>query len=217
MAGLIADPLKAARVILSLRRQGIRDDGVLSALETVDRAAFVPPGLAEVANEDVSLPIEGGQVIPRPSVTAKLLQTLDIPPGNAQRVLLVGGGSGYTAALLSQLCRHVYAMERLRTLAEATADRLATLGVDNVSVRHGDGLLGLPEHGPFDRILLAGGLKTVPAVLIDQLSKSGRLVGLVSGSGGKMMLRAYVGRQIVFEEICHEAVTSLVPGVSQAL
>ncbi len=217
MAGLIADPLRAARMILALRRQGIRDDGVLSALETVDRAAFVDPQLEAVANEDVVLPIACGQSIPRPLITAKLLQALDIPPDNAQRVLLVGAGSGYMVALLSQLCRHVYGVERYKTLAQATALRLEALGVSNVTIRHGDGLLGLPEHGPFDRILLTGSLTTIPAVLIEQLSRSGRLVGIVSGSGGQLMLRAYSDRKIAFEDVFHGGLGALVPGLSQSL
>ena len=105
MADLIPDPLRAARLVLSLRRKGVTDDGVLTALETVDRGVFVAPHLAKMVAEDCALPIPCGQSIPRPIVTAKLLRALQISPGKEERVLLIGSGSGYTAALLSQICR----------------------------------------------------------------------------------------------------------------
>jgi len=106
MADLIPDPFSAARLVLSLRRQGITDDGVLTALETVDRGVFVSPSLAAMAAEDCALPILCGQTIPRPIVTACLLRALNVSPGKEERVLLIGSGSGYTAALLSQISRH---------------------------------------------------------------------------------------------------------------
>lgn len=176
MADLIPDPLRAARLILQLRRQGITNDAVLSALETVDRSAFVDAKLAELANEDCSVPIACGQTIPRPLVTAQLLSALSISPGKEERILLVGSGSGYTAALLAHSARHVYGIERYKKLVSQSRERLSQLGVENVTIRHGDGLQGLSEHGPFERILLCGAVATIPRELLEQLSKDGILV-----------------------------------------
>lgn len=217
MAGLTADPLEAARLVLSLRRNGIVDDAVLSAIETVDRAAFVSEGARPLAREDVALPIPCGQSIPKPLVTAQLLQALALTPGESNRVLLVGAGSGYTATLLAQLSRHVYAVERFRSLAETARTRLSDLGVKNVTLRHGDGLSGLPEHSPFDRILLAGSVTTVPAVLIEQLDKHGILAGIVVGQKGQLMLRRYKDRNILREEVFNGQIGALTRGVSQSL
>lgn len=200
MAELIPDPLRAARLVLSLRRQGITDDGVLTALETVDRAAFVSENLKEIAAEDSALPIPCGQSIPRPVVTAKLLRALQVSPGKHSRVLLIGSGSGYTSALLSQISRHVYGIERYERLVEQSAERLKALGVDNVSIRHGNGLTGLSQHGPFDRILLTGAIKTIPAVLIDQLDKDGLLVTPIETSKGPQILRTVSKTKDVIDE-----------------
>lgn len=200
MADLIPDPLRAARLVLSLRRQGITDDGVLTALETVDRSAFVSDDLKSMVGEDCMLPIPCGQSIPRPIVTAKLLRALQIPPGKEARVLLIGSGSGYMAALLSQTCRHVYGVERYERLAEQSRGRLEELGVENVTIRHGNGLAGLPQHGPFDRILLAGAIKTIPVILIEQLAKDGLLVTPIESSKGPQILRTVSASRDVLDE-----------------
>lgn len=200
MADLIPDPLRAARLVLSLRRQGIVDDGVLTALETVDRGAFVDDNLRPLVAQDCALPIACGQSIPRPIVTAMLLRALHIEPGKDDRVLLVGSGSGYTAALLSQICRHVYGIERYGRLVEQSQTRLETFGVDNVTIRHGNGLEGLSQHGPFDRILLAGAVKTIPAVLMGELAKNGRLVTPIESSKGDQILRTVTFDRDVTDE-----------------
>ena len=200
MADLIPDPMRAARLVLSLRRQGITDDGVLTALETVDRGVFVSDNLQSIAAEDSALPIPCGQSIPRPVVTAKMLRALQIEPGKEVRVLLIGSGSGYTAALLSQISRHVYGIERYERLVEQSRERLKALGVENVSVRHGNGLAGLPQHGPFDRILLTGAVKTIPAVLIEQLDKDGLLVTPIETKSGPQILRTVSKTKQVIDE-----------------
>ncbi|MEO1304823.1 MAG: protein-L-isoaspartate(D-aspartate) O-methyltransferase [Pseudomonadota bacterium] len=200
MADLIPDPMRAARLVLSLRRQGITDDGVLTALETVDRAAFVTDSLKEIAAEDSALPIPCGQSISRPVVTAKLLRALQIEPGKDTRVLLIGSGSGYAAALLSQISRHVYGVERYERLVEQSRERLEALGVENVTIRHGNGLVGLPQHGPYDRILLTGAVKTIPAVLIEQLDKDGLLVTPIETKSGPQILRTVSKTKQVIDE-----------------
>ncbi len=217
MANLIADPFRAARLVLSLRRQGITNDGVLAALETVDRGAFVDEELADLGNEDCHLPIACGQAIPRPIVTAYLLRALDVSPGKEDRVLLVGAGSGYSTALLAQISRHVYGIERFRTLADAASERLAALKVENASVRHGDGLEGLPEHGPYDRILLAGAIGTIPAVLMEQLTKDGVLVTPIQKGDGTQILRRVGADKSVHDEPMPDLIAGLSPGLSKSL
>lgn len=217
MAELIADPFRAARLVLSLRRQGITDDAVLAALETVDRAAFVADDLSALANEDCAVPIACGQTIPKPIVTARLLRALDVSPGKEDRVLLVGAGSGYTAALLAQTCRHVFGVERYRGLAQGAKARLEALKVENVTIRHGDGLLGMAEHGPYDRILLAGAVKTIPAALVEQLTKDGVLVAAVSAADGAQVLRRVMATKAVSDEPMPIALTMLRGGVAETL
>lgn len=217
MVDLIADPFRAARLVLSLRRQGITNDGVLAALETVDRGAFVSPGLAAMAGDDCALPIPCGQSIPKPVVTARLLKALDVSPGKEDRVLLVGAGSGYTAALLAQISRHVYGVERYKAMVESTRERLAELKVDNVTIRHGDGLEGLLEHSPFDRILLTGAVKTIPAVLIEQLTKNGALVAAMASSDGQQVLRRVTADKQVSDQPMPDTIALLTKGVANTL
>ena len=217
MVDLIPDPMRAARLVLSLRRQGITDDGVLTALETVDRGVFVSQSLAGMVAEDCALPIPCGQSIPRPIVTASLLRALQVSPGKEERVLLIGSGSGYTAALLSQISRHVYGMERYERLVEQSRARLNELNVENVTIRHGNGLKGLQEHGPYDRILLCGAVKTIPAVLIDQLSKDGLLVTPIESSSGPQILRTVSKSKDVIDEHMPDRLALLSESVSQTL
>ncbi|MEO1660558.1 MAG: protein-L-isoaspartate O-methyltransferase [Pseudomonadota bacterium] len=217
MADLIPDPLHAARLILSLRRQGITDDGVLTALETVDRGAFVSADLRAMVGEDCALPIPCGQSIPRPVVTAKLLRALQVQPGKESRVLVIGSGSGYTTALLSQISRHVYGVERYERLVTQSRARLEELKVDNVTIRHGNGLIGLSQHGPFDRILLTGAIKTIPAVLIEQLTKDGCLVTPIETSDGPQILRTVTASKAVHDEPMPDRLALLSENVSLTL
>jgi len=161
-----------------VRRQiagrGVRDPAVLGAMETVPREEFVAPRLAEFAHEDSPLPIEAGQTISQPFVVALMAAALELKPSD--RVLEVGAGSGYAAAVLSRIAAEVYAIERLDELAELAAERCRGLGYGNVHVRTGDGSLGWPEQAPFDAIVVAAGGPSVPAALVDQLAVGGRLV-----------------------------------------
>lgn len=192
MAGLIADPFRSARLVLHLRQEGVTDDGVLRAMETIDRAAFVDdPGLSQLAFENAILPIPCGQIIPRPVTTGQLIQALQLVRGNESRVLLVGAGSGYTAALLAQLAADVFAVERFHTLTEAIRRRILELELSNLAVRCEDGLLGWPERGPYDRILLAGAVEEIPDTLLSQLGKGGVLVAPVVTSAGQVLMRLH--------------------------
>lgn len=189
MAGLIADPFRAARLLLHLRQEGVTDPRVLTAMETIDRAAFVDdPELAPLAFEDAMLPIPCGQVILRPAATGHLLQALALPEDGSARVLLVGFGSGYLAALLASLSAEVCALDRYGRLVREGAARLVRLGIGNVTVRQEDGLQGWPEPRLFDRILLSGTVSEVPEAVLAQLAPDGRLAAVLAGGAGRAVL-----------------------------
>jgi len=157
-----------------LERLGIHDPAVLRAVREVPRDAFLPPELEDAAYEDTPLPIGEGQTISQPFVVALMAQEACLGPGD--RVLEVGTGSGYAAALFSRIASEVYTIERLPGLARLATTRLVELGYDNVHVRQGDGTLGWPEAAPFDAILVAAGGPELPATLREQLAVGGRLI-----------------------------------------
>ena len=157
-----------------VKGRGVFDPAVLAAMESVPREAFLPPELAEFAYLDHALPIEKGQTISQPYIVALMTEALELKPQD--RVLEVGTGSGYAAAILGKVVFEVYTIERHAELAETAARRLREQGFDNVHVRHGDGTLGWPEHSPFDAIIVAAGGRDIPRPLLDQLAIRGRLV-----------------------------------------
>jgi protein-L-isoaspartate(D-aspartate) O-methyltransferase len=159
---------------LALRRRGISDQAVLRAMDEVPREHFVVAELSDSAYADQALPIACGQTISQPYVVAYMTEQLDVEP--RQRVLEIGAGSGYQAAILSRLAREVVSVERYRTLADAARERLKTLGYANVAIIAGDGFAGMPERAPFDRIIVTAAAEEVPAVLIEQLAEGGKMV-----------------------------------------
>ncbi len=161
----------SARVAHSSR---VADPRILSAFEHVPREAFVPPELEERAYEDAALPIGLGQTISQPSMVALMLEALDCAPQH--RVLEVGSGSGYVLALLSELGCEVFGVERHAELAARAPETLRRIGVTDVVVHEGDGTRGLPEHAPYDRILVSAGAAVIPEALLAQLAEGGRLV-----------------------------------------
>ena len=154
--------------------RGVRDPAVLAAMRSVPREHFLPPELEEFAYQDNPLPIERGQTISQPFIVALMTEALRLGPQD--RVLEIGTGSGYAAAILARIAREVYTIERHAELAETATGRLAQLGFDNVVVRHGDGTLGWPEHAPYDAIVVTAGGPQVPEPLLAQLAPGGRLV-----------------------------------------
>jgi protein-L-isoaspartate(D-aspartate) O-methyltransferase len=153
---------------------GIRDSATLAAMRTVPRHEFVPPDQRGRAYEDIPLPIGHEQTISQPAVVA--LMTELIQPRAGKRVLEVGTGSGYQAAVLAQAGCRVWTIEIFQPLAEQARARLARLGYSNVTVRHGDGYAGWPDEAPFDAIVVTAAAESIPPALVDQLAPGGRLV-----------------------------------------
>ena len=165
--------LRAEMIETQLRRRGIQDAAVLAAMMAVPRHEFVPEELRSQAYEDVPLPIGGGQTISQPYIVAAMTSALHLQPGD--RVLEIGTGCGYQAAVLSHLAKEVFTIERRPELASAASADLARLGYLNAHLHCGDGTLGLPEFAPFDAILVAAGAPAIPKPLLAQLAEGGRM------------------------------------------
>jgi len=157
-----------------IEARAVEDAFVLDAMRAVRREDFVPADLAEYAYEDEPLPIGYGQTISQPYIVAVMTAAARVRPGD--RVLEIGTGSGYGAAVLSAIAEEVYTVERIEALAHSARDRLAALGYRNVHVLCGDGTLGWAEHAPYDAIIVTAGGPSVPRALLDQLKPGGRLV-----------------------------------------
>ena len=157
--------------LLTLRRRGIGDQAVLRAMDEVPRERFVELEFTDSAYADQALPIACGQTISQPYVVAYMTEQLRLRPHH--RVLEIGTGSGYQAAVLSRLAREVVSIERYRTLAEHARERLRGVGASNVEVVLGDGMDGAPDKAPFDRIVVTAAAETVPQALVDQLADDG--------------------------------------------
>jgi protein-L-isoaspartate(D-aspartate) O-methyltransferase len=166
-----------------LRARGIADDRVLAAMERVPRELFVPEFYRARAYDDAALPIGAGQTISQPYMVARICEALGLRGG--ERVLDVGTGSGYQAALLAELAGEVHTIERLASLAERARAALVAAGYERVQVHVGDGTLGLPEHAPFAAIAVAAAAPEVPPSLYAQLEPGGRLVVPVGGREGQ--------------------------------
>jgi protein-L-isoaspartate(D-aspartate) O-methyltransferase len=176
------------RLVERLRERGIRNEAVLSRMRAVPRHLFVDEALASRVYEDVALPIGHGQTISQPYVVARMTEALmdaDPPP---RKVLEIGTGCGYQTAILAGLVRMVYSVERIKPLVDRARERLASLGIRNVHLRHGDGWEGWARHGPYDAILVAAAPSHVPAMLESQLADGGRLVIPVGERSAQQLL-----------------------------
>jgi protein-L-isoaspartate(D-aspartate) O-methyltransferase len=168
-----------------LRGRDIVDGRVLEAMERVPRELFVPPDLRARAYDDAALPIGWGQTISQPYMVARIIEELGLD--GDERVLDVGTGSGYQAAVLAELAAEVHSIERIPELAEQARRNLETAGVENVDVHEGDGSRGLPELAPYDAIAVAAAAPGFPQALYDQLTTGGRLVVPVGGRRGQRL------------------------------
>jgi len=171
---VIASSPRDRMVAEQIAARGVRDQRVLDAMREIPRAAFVPENLREFAHEDAPLPIGAGQTISQPYIVALMIEALELQP--TDRVLEVGSGSGYAAAVMSRICRHVDAIERHRELVDSSIRAFDELGCENIAVHHGDGTLGLEAAAPFDAILVSAGGPAVPDALRNQLADGGRIV-----------------------------------------
>ena len=163
-----------ARLIMTLRGMGVVEADVLSAMERVPRELFVPTALSQHAYENASLPIALEQTISQPYIVARMTAALELT--GRERVLEIGTGSGYQAAILSFLCRRVYSIERLRPLLVEAENRFRKLRITNVTSKFGDGAKGWPEGAPFDRVILTCAPPEIPATLLNQLKTGGIMV-----------------------------------------
>jgi protein-L-isoaspartate(D-aspartate) O-methyltransferase len=204
--------------LLTLRRRGISDQAVLRAMDEVPRGDFVEGEFAGRAYADQALPIECGQTISQPYVVAYMTEQLALSPHH--RVLEIGTGSGYQAAVLSRLAREVMSIERYRTLAEQARARLAALGYDNVEVMVGDGFAGVPEKAPYDRIIVTAAAEQVPQALLDQLADDGGVMILPLGprDGPQHIIKLTKSQtEISRENLIAVRFVPLLPGQAQEL
>jgi protein-L-isoaspartate(D-aspartate) O-methyltransferase len=172
----VATP-KVLRLLMELRGAGISDARVLGAIERVPRDLFVPAAFRDQAYENVALPIGHGQTISQPLVVALMTEALEV--GERHKVLEIGTGSGYQAAVLARLCRRVFTIERHRALLKEAEQRFAELKLRNITTRFGDGTKGWLEQAPFDRILVTAAAPDLPRKLLDSLAPDGILVAPV--------------------------------------
>lgn len=213
-----ADDVERMEFQLALRRRGISDQAVLRAMDEVPREYFVAAGFTDTAYADQALPIACGQTISQPFVVAYMTEKLEIEPQH--RVLEIGTGSGYQAAILARLAREVVSIERYRTLADAARERLKTLGYTNVTIRSGDGMAGAPDLAPFDRIMVTAAAEEVPEPLVAQLAEGGKMVlpvGPRHDAQYIVRLTKQPGGALTREELIAVRFVPLLPGQAREL
>ena len=203
--------------MLTLRQRGISDKAVLRAMDAVPREHFVEARFAESAYADQAMPIACGQTISQPYVVAYMTEQLRVQPHH--RVLEVGTGSGYQAAVLSRLAREVVTLERYRTLANSARARLKTLNYANVEVLLGDGFGGEPMRAPYDRIIVTAAAESIPQALIAQLAEDGIMVlPLGPHDGGQELIKlTKTGQGLSRENLIAVRFVPLLPGQAREL
>ncbi len=203
------------QLLMSLRNQGVRDMRVLEAIEKVPRELFVEPSFADQSYADRALPIACGQTISQPFIVGLMTDRLKV--GARHKVLEIGTGSGYQAAILSHLCRRLYTMERYRTLAKAAEARFHELKIGNITQIVGDGMNGWPGQAPFERIIVTAAAKMIPPALLDQLSPEGIMVIPLEKKPGKQDLHRITrtGQGFDSEHLAAVRFVPLVEGVAR--
>ncbi|MDY7578601.1 protein-L-isoaspartate(D-aspartate) O-methyltransferase [Herbaspirillum sp. RTI4] len=204
---MVSEAVRKA-MVARVARQGVKDAKVLAAMEAVPRHLFMEPGLSSQAYIDASLPIGHHQTISQPYIVARMIEILRETGGGKEldKVLEIGTGCGYQAAVLSQVAKEVYSIERIRPLHELAKTNLRPLRIANLRLQYGDGMLGLPQAAPFDGIILAAAGMEVPQTLLEQLTIGGRLIAPV---GGRHQVLQLIRRISKFEwtnetmEECH--------------
>lgn len=209
------DP-RMIQLVMSLRGGGVTDMAVLAAMERTPREVFVPDRFADQAFDDRALPIDCGQTISQPLIVGLMTQALKI--GDRDKVLEIGTGSGYQAAILSKLARRVYSVERYRTLSKIAEERFHGQGINNIVTRIGDGSLGWPEQAPFDRVILTASAPKRPDAILDQLKDGGIAVAPVDRGHGQILVRYdKQDGQITETDLMTVRFVPLVKGVAKAM
>ncbi|MDP1979317.1 protein-L-isoaspartate(D-aspartate) O-methyltransferase [Undibacterium sp.] len=183
---LVSEGVRRA-MVARVAQQGVKDTTVLAALQAVPRHLFLESGMASQAYVDVSLPIGHHQTISQPYIVARMLEIMR-NGGKLERVLEIGTGCGYQAAVLSVIAKEVYSIERIKALHELAKNNLRPMRIANIRLHYGDGMLGLPDQAPFDGIILAAAGMEVPQALLKQLRVGGRLVAPVGGRSQVLQL-----------------------------
>jgi protein-L-isoaspartate(D-aspartate) O-methyltransferase len=178
--------------------RGIKDERVLNAMKKVPRHLFIDESMQHKAYDDMALPIGEGQTISQPYMVAVMTQLLELK-GN-EKVLEIGTGSGYQAAILAELAEEVYSVERVTALAIKAEERFHSLGYNNILVKTGDGTLGWPEEAPFDRIIITAGTPKIPEPLIEQLSEKGVIIAPVGERFSQQLLKVRKSKGKLLED-----------------
>lgn len=202
------------RLVSKLRDMGIRNEKVLNIVAETPRHIFIEEALATKAYENSALPIGFGQTISQPYIVALMTQVL-IESGEMKKVLEIGFGSGYQTAILSRVSDQVFGVERLSSLVEKAREKIWELKINNIHLRHGDGILGWEHHSPFDAILVAAAPSFVPKELLNQLGEGGRLIIPIGiNEKQKLMLYTKTKKEIVEKEIQAVKFVPLLPGTN---
>tara|TARA_B100000686_G_C16729749_1_gene939932 strand:- start:1131 stop:1739 length:609 start_codon:yes stop_codon:yes gene_type:complete len=201
---------------MELRSQGVSDTEVLSAMERVPRELFVPEAFQDQAYENIALPIGAGQTISQPKIVAEMTSALELGP--RLKVLEVGTGSGYQAAVLAHLCRRLYTVERHRTLADEAETRFAQLRLSNIVIQVGDGSEGWPAQAPFDRIIVTAQAVMLPDILLAQLREGGVMILPIveKGQGQKVVRLRRTEKGIERETLMDARFVPLLDGLPRA-
>lgn len=208
---------KKIELIMHMRKSGIRDLNVLNAIERIPREVFIPPLFQSRAYDDAALPIGLGQTISQPMVVATMTQSLNLKPKH--RVLEIGTGSGYQAAVLSLLCKRLYSMERHRPLLELAMERFSQMKLRNITTMTGDGMRGWPQLAPFDRIIVTAAAEgDIPQKLIDQLAPNGIMIAPIGEEATGQTLRRFtkdMDGNIEVRTLCPVKFVPLLPRIAR--
>jgi len=212
----LSEDARKIRLIMELRSQGVSDTEVLSAMERVPRELFVPEAFQDQAYENIALPIGAGQTISQPKIVAEMTSALELGP--RLKVLEVGTGSGYQAAVLAHLCRRLYTVERHRTLADEAETRFAQLRLGNIVIQVGDGSEGWPAQAPFDRIIVTAQAVMLPDILLAQLREGGVMILPIveKGQGQKVVRLRRTEKGIERETLMDARFVPLLDGLPRA-
>jgi protein-L-isoaspartate(D-aspartate) O-methyltransferase len=203
--------MPAPERLMSVLRRNVADQRVLAVMAEVPRELFVPPDLRAEAWENIPLPIGSGQTISQPLVVARMCELLELT--GDETVLDVGTGSGYHAALLARLARHVYSIEVHAALSRQAGDNLRAAGIENVTLVVGDGSRGLPEHAPYEAINVAAAAgRAIPPALADQLAPGGRLVAPVEDGDQRLVVARRTDDRVTVTELERVRFVPLVGG-----